>query len=126
MRSRPGISLSNFTQWTTRWPGFAGVLGAVGFSGPQDSSTICILHRELGQSVLIHDTARRQEIQTVEDPNVSQWSAGWHAGKVPAQEKDFRTVQRFLARFAYNTGVTRPGQGAQCRKLRRYFGMWAA
>src|SRR5579863_6563098 len=47
-----------------RCPGFAGALAGTGFVGPQDSSAICILHRELGQSVPIYDTARRKENQT--------------------------------------------------------------
>src|SRR5580700_6649815 len=43
-RSRPGMSLSNFTQWTVRAPGLAGILEAAGFVGPQ-SSAICTLRQ---------------------------------------------------------------------------------
>src|SRR5580704_216038 len=63
-RSRPGMSLPNFTQWTVRAPGFAGALAAAGFTGPQESSAICILHRELGKSVPIYLTAITKEFQT--------------------------------------------------------------
>src|SRR6267142_2880125 len=61
MRSRPGISLSNFTQWTMRAPGFAGALGATGFTGPQ-SSAICILHRSARAVCSDYDTANSGEI----------------------------------------------------------------
>src|SRR5260370_20239120 len=79
-RSRPGMSLSNFTQWTTRAPGFAGTLGAAGFTGPQ-SSAICILHRSARAVYSDYDTANSGEIQTCE---ILGWSccrsqrgAGW-------------------------------------------------
>src|SRR6266853_4513415 len=65
MRSRPGMSLSNFTQWTIRAPGFAGALEATGFTGPQ-SSAICILHRSARAVYSDYDTANSSEIQTCE------------------------------------------------------------
>src|SRR6266478_4434548 len=52
-RSRPGMSLPNFTQWTMRAPGFAGALGAAGFAGPQESSAIFNLHRS-ARAIYVH------------------------------------------------------------------------
>src|SRR5712692_1021400 len=45
MRSRPGRSFPNFTQWTVRAPGLGGSLDAAGFVGPQDSSAMIVLPR---------------------------------------------------------------------------------
>src|ERR1700680_710481 len=67
MRSRPGISLSNFTQCTICGPGFAGALEVTGSVGPRESSAICILHRidrTVQQFSLSYNTKRLREIQT--------------------------------------------------------------
>src|ERR1700676_1677653 len=66
-RSRPGMSLSNFTQWTMRAPGFAGVLKAAGFTGPQESSAIFSPPSRSALAVRTHyDTANSGEIQSCE------------------------------------------------------------
>src|ERR1700682_4621677 len=78
-RSRPGMSLSNFTQWTMRALGFAGTLGAEGFTGPQESSAICILR----------GTARAIDLHTILQVRVKSKPVRYYEGpwrEAPVEE----------------------------------------